>query len=474
MTDPLPSQDLLPPILWDWFARRGWAPRRHQLEMLAAGRAGAHALLVAPTGAGKTLAGFLSSLIDLDARGGLPVPRLHTLYLSPLKALAVDVARNLEAPVAEMDLAVRIETRTGDTPPNRRRRQRERPPDILLTTPEQLALLLSYVDADRFFGGLRRIVVDELHSLAGSKRGDLLALDLARLATLAPAARRIGLSATVAHPDALADWIGLDEPVARVGGGGGGARPRLGVLASEARVPWAGHMAWHALPEVYEAIRRHGTTLVFVNTRAQAEAIFQALWRLNEDGLAIALHHGSLAPEQRRKVEAVMARGGLRAVVATSSLDLGIDWAAVDLVIQVGAPKGSSRLLQRIGRANHRLDQPSRALLVPANRFDVLECKAATDAVKAMTLDGDAPHPGGLDVLAQHVTGTACAGPFDADRLYAEVTTAAPYADLPRAEMTHVYLHGAAALRGLSLGERARALVAIADPSHREVLLVPG
>ena len=172
------------------------------------------------------------------------------------------------------------------------------------------------------------------------------------------------------------------------------------------------------MAEVYDAIDRHGTTLVFVNTRAQAELVFQALWRMNHDNLPIALHHGSLAVEQRRKVEAAMASGRLRAVVATSSLDLGVDWAAIDLVIQVGAPKGASRLIQRIGRANHRLDEPSHAILVPANRFEVLECRAALDAVRAGTLDGDPPRAGGLDVLAQHVMGTACAGSFDADALY--------------------------------------------------------
>ncbi len=187
-------------------------------------------------------------------------------------------------------------------------------------------------------------------------------------------------------------------------------------------------MAMHAIPAVYDAIRRHRTTLVFVNTRAQAELIFQALWRLNDDNLPIALHHGSLAVEQRRKVEAAMAAGKLRAVVATSSLDLGIDWGGVDQVIQVGAPKGVSRLLQRIGRANHRLDEPSQALLVPANRFEVLECGAALAALRAHELDGDPPRPGGLDVLAQHLLGMACAAPFTADALYAEVTSAAPYA----------------------------------------------
>ena len=437
--DGAPPAAALPAAFRDWFAAKGWAAHPHQLAMLAAAREGRSALLVAPTGGGKTLAGFLPSLVDLAER---PRAGLHTLYISPLKALAVDIHRNLTAPIDEIGLAATAETRTGDTPQAKRQRQRRTPPNLLLTTPESLALMLSYTDAGDVFRGLACVVVDELHALYANKRGELLSLGLARLAALAPGARRVGLSATVAYPEALEAYLSATGRPGRgdvdIIHGGGAVEAQMRILMSRQPLPWSGHMGTYAIAEIYDALRRVNTAIVFVNTRAQAELVFQALWRVNDDNLAIALHHGSLAPEQRRKVEAVMARGGLRAVVATSSLDLGIDWAAVDLVIQVGAPKGSSRLLQRIGRANHRLDQPSRALLVPANRFEVLECKAAIDAVKAMTLDGDAPHPGGLDVLAQHVTGTACAGPFDADRLYAEVTTAAPYADLPRADFDRV------------------------------------
>ena len=440
----------LPPLFANWFAARGWTPHAHQLALLKAADDAQSALLIAPTGGGKTLAGFLPSLVDLTrGRAGerhagechaeaAPPEGLHTLYVSPLKALAVDIQRNLMTPVREMGLTLAIETRTGDTPQGKRLRQRSRPPHILLTTPESLALLLSYHDAPQIFGGLKCIVIDELHALAFGKRGDLLALGLTRLATLAPGLRRVGLSATVHDPAALTAWLSptgraTNAPVTRVIGRGGVA-PELDILVTKAHLPWSGHMAVHALPEVYQHIRRHRTTLVFVNTRAQAELAFQELWRVNDDNLPIALHHGSLAIEQRRKVEAAMARGALRAVVATSSLDLGIDWAAVDLVVQVGAPKGISRLLQRLGRANHRLDQPSRALLVPANRFEVLECRAAIDGVRARTLDGDPPRPGGLDVLIQHILGRACCGPFHADALYQEVTLAGPYADLKRAD----------------------------------------
>jgi len=427
----------LPEPFAGWFAARGWTPRPHQLALLEAAARGGHVLLLAPTGGGKTLAGFLPSLIDL-ARA--PRAGLHTLYVSPLKALAVDIARNLTAPVAEMGLPIRIETRTGDTPVNRRQRQRAHPPQMLLTTPESLTLLLSLPEAPEMFGGLAAIIVDEAHALAGTKRGDQLALGLARLARLAPRARRVGLSATVAHAQALQAWL---SPTARAEDvrlieAGGGAAPVLELQLPEGRLPWGGHMGLASAPEIYRRIAAARVTIVFVNTRAQAELIFAALWRLNEAALPIALHHGSLEIGLRRKVEAAMAEGRLRAVVATASLDLGIDWGDVDQVIQVGAPKGVSRLLQRVGRANHRMEEPSRAVLVPANRFEVVECVAAVEAVQAGELDGEAPRPGGLDVLAQHVLAMACSAPFHPDDLYAEVTRAGPYAALTRRDFDDV------------------------------------
>lgn len=427
----------LPEPFERWFAARGWRPRAHQLAMLDAARAGRSALLIAPTGGGKTLAGFLPSLVALHAR---PRAGLHTLYVSPLKALAVDIARNLTAPVQEIGLDLRIETRTGDTPPNRRARQREAPPQILLTTPESLVLLLSLPEARTLFAGVEAVVVDEAHALAGTKRGDQLALGLARVSALAPGVRRLGLSATVNHPEALRAWL---SPTARAEDvalirGEAGATPVLEVQLPAGRLPWGGHMGLASAPEIMAAIGAARVTIVFVNTRAQAELIFAALWKLNEAALPIALHHGSLTVEQRRRVEAAMAEGRLRAVVATSSLDLGIDWGDVDQVIQVGAPKGVSRLLQRVGRANHRMDEASRARLVPANRFEVIECAAALDSVAAGELDGEPPRPGGLDVLAQHILAMACHAPFHPDALHAEVTRAAPYAALARRDFDDV------------------------------------
>lgn len=402
--------------------------------MLDASDSGRHAMLVADTGAGKTLAGFLPTLADFcpSRLNGAPIPDgLHTLYVSPLKALAHDVQRNLMAPIEEMGLPIRVETRSGDTPSDRKKRQRARPPHVLLTTPESLSLLLSYPDSFAMFAGLRRIVIDEVHAFATGKRGDLLALALTRLQAIAPQMRRAALSATVADPQAFREWLapwGDIDSVALVEGEQG-ASPQVDILLPDGeRVPWGGHAGRWAIPQLYDEIRRNRTTLVFTNTRFLAEFVFELLWDANDDNLPIGIHHGSLSKEARRKVEGAMARGELRALVATASLDLGVDWGDIDCVVQMGAPKGSSRLLQRIGRANHRLDQPSRAILVPGNRFEFLEATAAKDAVDAGQRDGEDFRPGSLDVLAQHVMACACAGPFDERGLLAEVRASLAYA----------------------------------------------
>ena len=329
-----------------------------------------------------------------------------------------------------------MRSRSKRGPATRRlQRQKFNQPDILLTTPEQVALLLANRQAAKFFAGLKAVIIDELHSMIAVKRGHLLALGLARLRQLAPGLRATGLSATVPDPQPLLDYLAAQneaaDPALLIRAEGGTA-PVVQVLNSESEIPWAGHSARHSFAEVYEAIRRSKLTLLFVNTRSQAELTFQALWRMNSDNLPIALHHGSLDVERRRKVEAAMTKGTLRAVVCTSTLDLGIDWGDVDLVIQMGAPKGASRLTQRIGRANHRMDEPSSALLVPGNRFEVLECLAAKDAIEERALDGEAPRDGALDVLAQHILGMACAAPFSPNDLYKEVISAAPYAGLSR------------------------------------------
>jgi ATP-dependent helicase Lhr and Lhr-like helicase len=421
----------LSPVIADWFSARGWVPRPHQLAMLDQARAGKSALLISPTGGGKTLAGFLPTLDALHethAHEGI-----HTLYVSPLKALAVDVERNLATPIAEMGLPITLETRTGDTPHSKRKRIRTHPPDILITTPEQVSLMVADPGAAHLLRNLRTVIIDELHSIVTSKRGVLLSLALTRVRSHSPQARFVGLSATVADPDALRAWLAPagQKPVSLITGIAG-ARPNIRILESAERVPWSGHGSRYAIADIYTAIKQAGMTLVFVNTRSQAEILFKELWDANDETLAIALHHGSLDVGQRRKVEAAMTDNKLKAVVCTSTLDLGIDWGNVDLVIHVGAPKGSSRLLQRIGRANHRLDEASNALLVPSNRFEVLECLAALEAVKENAQDTEYPAVMKLDVLAQHILGRACGGPFLADDLFREVTSAFTFRMLTR------------------------------------------
>tara|TARA_R110000744_G_scaffold125730_13_gene231817 strand:+ start:11808 stop:14285 length:2478 start_codon:yes stop_codon:yes gene_type:complete len=470
--DPTGAPANLPPAFDAWFAARGWSVRPHQLAMIAAASRGEDALLIAPTGGGKTLGGFLPSLVELAEIAATDPKkrphRLHTLYISPLKALSVDVARNLTTPVSEMGLDLRIETRTGDTSPSKRQRQRASPPDILLTTPEQLALFCASPNVSTFFADLKHIVIDEIHALAPQKRGDLLSLALAAISRWAPQVRRVGLSATIKDEAELARWLapqtpGEGERQAAIIRGAPGARPQVEILVPAERIPWAGHSARHAMGDVYQRIKAARLALVFVNTRSQAEFTFQELWRLNDDKLAIALHHGSLAPEQRRKVEAAMAAGRLDAVVCTSTLDLGIDWGDVDLVIQMGAPKGSSRLIQRLGRSNHQLDTPSRALLAPSNRFEHLECEAAREAVAANALDDEPLHPGALDVLAQHIMGRACGEPFAADALYDEIRTATPYAALDRATFDRVLDFAATGGYALNSYERFRRMVKTRD-----------
>ena len=457
----------LPDRFKRWFATRDWQVRPHQLEMIAAAQGSEDALLIAPTGGGKTLGGFLPSLIELagiaEGQGKSRPHALHTLYISPLKALSVDVARNLMQPVEEMGLDLRIETRTGDTSSAKRQRQRAFPPDILLTTPEQLALFCATANAEAFFRDLRRIIIDEIHAIAPQKRGDLLSLDLAAIRQWAPKASRAGLSATVADEGGLARWLVAQSPggdrFARIVRGQAGARPEVEILDPADRIPWSGHSGRHALGDVYQRIKAARMALVFVNTRSQAELTFQELWARNDAGLPIALHHGSLSPEQRRKVEKAMSEGRLKAVVCTSTLDLGIDWGDVDLVIQMGAPKGSSRLIQRLGRSNHRLDAPSRALLAPTNRFEHLECQAASDAVAENALDGESLSAGSFDVLAQHIMGRGCGDGFEADALFGEVRSAMPYADLDRETFDRVLDFTATGGYALNTYERFRRLV---------------
>ena len=465
----------VPPVFAEWFDKKGWQLRDYQRTMLVEKDKHDCTLLIAPTGAGKTLSGFLPSLVELyELTTSSGFSGLHTLYISPLKALTQDIHRNLLQPIEEMGLDISAETRTGDTPSHKRQRQRKKPPHILLTTPESLMLMLSYADSDKLFGKLKRVIIDETHSLMANKRGDFLSLALARLSILSPALKRIGLSATVAFPDTLGAWLAGTDSQANIVKVKAGEKPKVEMLQSKARMPFGGFMARYAFDDIYEAIEKANTTLVFVNTRAQSELLFQMLWEANKLALPIALYHGSLSKEQRRKTEAMMSSGLLRAVVCTSALELGIDWGDVDKVIQVGAPKGVSRLLQRIGRANHRLDEPSEALLVPANRFEALECQAAITAINAGELDGDAPHAGALDIIPQFILNCLCSQADTPDTLYAQILNATPYQGLDRSDFEKLWqftLDGGSALNAY---ERYQRLTKNEDgtfsPANRRVI----
>ena len=465
----------VPPVFAEWFDKKGWQLRDYQRTMLVEKDKHDCTLLIAPTGAGKTLSGFLPSLVELhELTTSSGFSGLHTLYISPLKALTQDIHRNLLQPIEEMGLDISAETRTGDTPSHKRQRQRKKPPHILLTTPESLMLMLSYADSDKLFGKLKRVIIDETHSLMANKRGDFLSLALARLSILSPALKRIGLSATVAFPDTLGAWLAGTDSQANIVKVKAGEKPKVEMLQSKARMPFGGFMARYAIDDIYEAIEKANTTLVFVNTRAQSELLFQMLWEANKLALPIALYHGSLSKAQRRKTEAMMSSGLLRAVVCTSALELGIDWGDVDKVIQVGAPKGVSRLLQRIGRANHRLDEPSEALLVPANRFEALECQAAITAINAGELDGDAPHAGALDIIPQFILNCLCSQADTPDTLYAQILNATPYQGLDRSDFEKLWqftLDGGSALNAY---ERYQRLTKNEDgtfsPANRRVI----
>ena len=381
-------------------------------------------LLIAPTGAGKTLAGFLPALTDLCDRPkrkpGEAHRGIHTLYISPLKALAVDIERNLAKPVGEMGLPVTIETRTGDTPAHKRQRQKLEPPDILLTTPEQLALLIASADARRFFEDLRYVVLDELHSLVTSKRGHLLALGLARLRGLVPGLQAIGLSATVAEPDELRRWlVGQNPPGAMAGSDHRRGRRQAGYLdAGFARArAVAGPFVALCHSGDLRPVKAHKTSLLFVNTRSQAELLFQELWRINEDSLPIALHHGSLdvasAGASRRRWRPTACAPSSRPRRSTSA-STGAMSISSSMSARRRAPAGwrSASAAPTTAWTN----RPRRSSCRPT----ASRCWNAAPRSKPRLGAQDTPPlvEGALDVLAQHVLGTACAAPFDATELY--------------------------------------------------------
>ncbi|MEC7252331.1 MAG: ligase-associated DNA damage response DEXH box helicase [Pseudomonadota bacterium] len=420
----------LPQKFQNWINKRNWGLHTHQIDVLTNSDRKSQ-LLIAPTGSGKTLSGFLPTLIELDR---VNFSGLHTVYVSPLKALAADIKRNLMIPIEEMDLNIRVEDRTGDTTAKTKRRQRIDPPQILLTTPESLALLISFPEANALFANLERIIIDEIHALVENKRGHQLLLAISRLQSISKNLRKLALSATVDHPQEIAGFISENDNNCPIIFAEPGPDPNISMLQTTASPPWSGAGATYAVPDVLEQISKHKTTLIFHNTRAQAEIFFHNLWLNNQDNLPVAIHHGSLDLAQRKRVEAAITKGELRAVVCTGTLDLGIDWNEIDLVIQVGAPKNIKRLVQRIGRANHTYNTPSKAIIVPANKFEIVECQAALEAVRDKDLDGEPIASGSLDVLCQHILLVACSGKILPAKLFEEIKQIGAYKNLTHEE----------------------------------------
>ena len=427
------------------------------------GRSG---LVHAATGTGKTQAAWWGPILEWMAEGGragerrrsVAVP-LRVLWLTPMRALAADTERSLREVVDELGLPWTVDRRTGDTASAARARQLARPPTALITTPESLSLLLTQPNADHLFADLRCVVVDEWHELMGNKRGVQTELCLARLRRQCPGLRTWGLSATLGNLDtALAALLGEEkkstdftdstdysfESVKSVDSSSGvlvqGHMPKAIVIDTliperVERFPWAGHMGLKMLPAVAAAVEEGRSALVFTNTRNQAETWYQALLAERPEWAGeIALHHGSLSADARRWVEDGLRAGALRCVVATSSLDLGVDFSPVDRVLQVGSPKGVARLLQRAGRSGHQPGATSRVTCVPAHAFELVEAAAARDALRAGRLEGREPVERPLDVLVQHLVTVALGSGFDADDMLAEVRTAYAYRDLSDAE----------------------------------------
>ena len=416
-----------------WFAALGWQPFEFQREVWAAMAAGASGLLHATTGAGKTYAVWIGALARGRARGD--DDRLQVLWITPMRALAADTARALQLPLPELASHWSVGQRSGDTPASERARQDRRMPSALVTTPESLTLMLTRESARAELSGIHTVIVDEWHELIGNKRGVQVQLALARLARWHPGLAVWGLSATLGN---------LDEAMrVLVGEGGVLVRGRIDkelvvdtlLPLDPGRFSWGGHLGAQMQLPVVREIERSGTTLVFTNTRSQAEIWYQLLLRERPDWAGVvALHHGSLNREVRDWVEAGLKKGSLKAVVATSSLDLGVDFLPVERVLQIGSAKGVARLLQRAGRSGHAPGRPSRVTLVPTNTLELVEAAAARRAALAGRVEKREPPDKPLDVLVQHLVSIALGGGFDADALYDEVRQAASYRSLTRAE----------------------------------------
>ena len=410
-----------------WLKKKGWFLYDHQVEAFNLISQGYDVILHAPTGGGKTIGGFMPSINDF-INNKYESNVFHTLYISPLKALTVDVQRNLLNPINDLNLNIKVETRTSDTSSYNKAKQVKKPPNFLMTTPESFALLMARTDITDLFKNLKFVIIDELHTFFDSKRGHLLSLNLARLRSIKPF-QTIGLSATLKDTDLAKKYLSNNEDTKLVSTYSK-VSPKITILKSDNRIPWSGHSPRYALSDIYLQVIKFKSSILFVNTRAQAEILFESLWAINNKNKKIAIHHGSLEKDLRKKVEREIVEGHIECVVATSSLDLGLDWGNIDLVMQIGAPKGVARLIQRIGRANHTINTPSRAILVPTNCFEFVECIAAKECIKLNLLEDEQYSEGSLDVLAQHIVGVAISKKFKKEELYKQVKKAWPYRNL--------------------------------------------
>jgi ATP-dependent Lhr-like helicase len=441
----------------DWFAAQGWQPFAFQRQVWAHMREGRSGLLHATTGAGKTLAAWFGALAVCRAEpapAGCNGPQV--LWITPMRALAADTTRALQVAADGIGMGWTVEQRTGDTASATKARQRKTWPPALVTTPESLSLMLAMADSAAVLGAVQVLIVDEWHELLGNKRGTQLLLALARLRRLSPRLRVWGLSATLGNLEeacAALTWEGMPAGAAGVGDPAApgtrasalshgiivrGAVPKALTVDSlipqtMERFPWGGHLGLRLLPEVVAELEGSVSSLVFTNTRSQAELWYQALLEARPDwaGL-IALHHGSLDPSVRQWVEAGLKAGQLKAVVCTSSLDLGVDFLPVERVLQIGSPKGVARLLQRAGRSGHAPGRPSRITVVPSQALELLEAAAARRAAAAGRIERREPPPWPLDVLVQHLLTLAVGPGFEPHALYEEVKTAWTYRDLDR------------------------------------------
>ncbi|MBB6431655.1 ligase-associated DNA damage response DEXH box helicase [Algisphaera agarilytica] len=425
-----------------WFRDAVGEPFAFQRDAWASQLAGESGLLHAPTGMGKTYSAWLPSLMrwcdghpEQSTWQDKQTEPIRVLWITPLRALATDTEENLKKPIGALGLPWTVERRTGDVSATVKARQKKRLPSALVTTPESLSVLLSYADARQKFRGLQTVIVDEWHELMSTKRGTQTELGLARLRTWNPELSVWGLSATLGNlPEAMDTLLGPGlAPTGQLIHGPDHKQIEITTLLPDDmdRFPWAGHLGITLLPQVLAVLENAGSTLLFTNTRSQAEIWFNEIIAKRPDWIGeVALHHGSIDRKSRQAVEDLLRQGGLRCCVCTSSLDLGVDFSPVEQVIQVASPKGVARLLQRAGRSGHQPGKVSRVIGVPTNALEIIDFAAARDAAAARRIESRRPLDRPLDVLAQHLVTCAMGGGFTSGDMLAEVRSSHAYRNL--------------------------------------------